>query len=222
MYDVYKHYRGAHYVRLTSALHSEDLEPYTVYRTLYDNPKSRVWVRPTEMFHGKADNTEQRFSVVGKVSRAFPEDEEELATFGYDTWGQGKPIATFVSEDLQSRDTLRGERWFFQAPGGEKVSVLNVLRFSRGVIGLASVATHPNHRGKGFASLLLRTVMELLWLEDPATRFLLFAEAGQAMYAKLGFSPLADIDQHFKPAIAMATGDNPPTPFERELVRVYF
>lgn len=222
MFEVYRHYRGNHYVRLTSALHSEDLRPYTVYRTLYDNLKSRVWARPTEMFHGEIDDGAKRFSLVGRVSRAFPEDEEELATFGYDTWGQGKPVATFVAEDLQNPDTLRGERWFFQKPSGEKVSVLNVLRFSRGVLGLASIATSPKHRGKGFAPLLIRTVMELNWIEDPETRFLLFAEARPEVYQRIGFRPLADGDQHFRPAIAMITGDIPPTPFQREIVRAYF
>ena len=222
MFEVYRHYRGAHYVRLTPALHSEDLGPYTVYRTLYDNPKSRVWARPTEMYHGETDDGEKRFSLVGKVGRAFPEDEEELATFGYDTWGQGKPVATFVAEDLQSPDTLRGERWFFQVPSGEKVSVLNLLHFSRGVLGLASIATSPNHRSKGFAPLLIRAVMELVRIEDPATRFLLFAEARPEMYERLGFRALPDSDQHFRPVIAMMTGENPPTPFEREIVKVYF
>jgi GNAT superfamily N-acetyltransferase len=174
------------------------------------------------MFDGETDNGEKRFSLVGKVGRAFPEDEEELATFGYDTWGQGKPVATFVAEDLQSPDTLRGERWFFQVPSGEKVSVLNLLRFSRGVLGLASIATSPNHRGKGFAPLLIRAVMELVRIEDPATRFLLFAEARPEMYERLGFRALPDSDQHFRPVIAMMTDDSQPTPFEREIVRVYF
>lgn len=222
MFEVYQHYRGRHYVRLTQALHSEDLGPYTVYRTLYDNPKSRVWARPTEMFHGETDDGKKRFSLIGGVSRAFPEDEEELATFGYDTWGQGKSVAAFVAEDLQSPDTSRGERWFFQTPSGEKASVLNLLRFSRGVLGLASIATSPKHRGKGFAPLLIRTVMELNWVEDATTRFLLFAEARPEMYERLGFRPLPESDQHFRPTIAMMTGESPPTQFEREVVMNYF
>jgi len=174
------------------------------------------------MFHGEIEGGAKRFSLVGRISRAFPEDEEELATFGYDTWGQQKPVATFVAEDLQSPDTLRGERWFFQTPSGEKASVLNLLRFSRGVLGLASIATSPKHRGKGFAPLLIRTVMELNWVEDATTRFLLFAEARPEMYEKLGFRPLPDSDQHFKPAIAMTTGESALTPVEREVFRSYF
>ena len=222
MFEVYRHYKGVHYVRLISALHSEDLGQYEVYRTLYDNPKSRVWVRPAEMFHGLTDDGEPRFSLVGAVGRAFPEDEAELAGFGYDTWGKGVTLDAFLAADLLDPDTRRGERWFLRDSAGEKVSVLNLLRLARGVVGIASVVTNPERRGNGFASLLVRAVMELAWIEDSATRFFLFAEERPQMYERLGFHTLSESEQHFKPALAMATGDAPLTPLEREIVRVYF
>jgi GNAT superfamily N-acetyltransferase len=222
MFEVYRHYKGVHYVRLISALHSEDLGQYEVYRTLYDNPKSRVWVRPTQMFQGLTDDGEARFSLVGAVGRAFPEDEAELAAFGYNSCGNGVTLAAFLAADLSDPDTRRGERWFMQDAAGEKVSVLNVLRLARGVVGIASVETSPARRGQGFASLLVRTVMELLRIEDPAVRFLLFAQGRPQMYERLGFHSLPEGDQHFKPALAMATGDAPLTALERDIMRVYF
>lgn len=222
MFEVYRHYKGAHYVRLVSALHSEDLGQYEVYRTLYDNPKSRVWVRPTEMFQGLTDEGEARFSLVGSVGRAFPQDEAELAAFGYDTWGNGVRLDAFLAADLLDPDTRRGERWFMRDTAGKKVSVLNVLRLARGVVGIASVATSPQRRGNGFASLLVRAVMELLRIEDPETRFLLFAEGRPEMFERLGFRLLPEGDQYFKPALAMVTGDAPLTPLERGILRVYF
>lgn len=209
-------------MRLISALHSEDLVEYEVYRTLYDNRMSRVWVRPTEMFQGLTDDGETRFSLVGSVGRAFPEDEAELAAFGYDTWGKGATLDAFLAADRLDPDTRRGERWYMRDVASEKVSVLNVLRLARGVVGIASVATSPRRRGKGFASLLVRAVIELLRIEDPNTRFLLFAEGRPEMYERLGFRLLPEGDQHFKPALAMATGDAPLTALERDIVRVYF
>jgi GNAT superfamily N-acetyltransferase len=222
MYEVFRHYKGNHYLRLVSALHSEDLESYEVYRTLYDNPKSRVWARPTEMFKGSTDDDRPRFSLVGTVIRAFPEDEEELAAFGYDTWGKDRTLGAFIAADLSDPDTKRGERWFMQDAARQKVSVLNVLRLARGVVGIASVATHPARRGQGFASLLLRAVMELIRIEYQDTRFLLFAEKRPEMYERHGFRQVPDNDQHFKPALAMATGDAPLTALEQELLRRYF
>lgn len=222
MFEVYRHYKGAYYVRLISGLHSEDLSNYEVYRTLYDNPKSRVWARPTEMFHGVTDDGESRFSLVGAVGRAFPEEEAELATFGHDTWGQGVTLDDFVAADLVDRDTRRGERWFMKDNAGKKVSVLNVLRFSRGAVGIASLATNPERRGQGFGSLLLRSVMELLRVEDSSTRFLLFAEGPIALYERLGFKVVPESAQHFSPAIAMMTGEQSITSVEAEILSVYF
>jgi GNAT superfamily N-acetyltransferase len=174
------------------------------------------------MFQGLTDDGETRFSLVGSVGRAFPEDEAELAAFGYDTWGKGATLDAFLAADRLDPDTRRGERWYMRDVASEKVSVLNVLRLARGVVGIASVATSPRRRGKGFASLLVRAVIELLRIEDPNTRFLLFAEGRPEMYERLGFRLLPEGDQHFKPALAMATGDAPLTALERDIVRVYF
>ena len=222
MFEIYRHYKGAYYLRLISALHSEDLGNYEVYRTLYDNPKSRVWARPSEMFHGATDDGESRFSLVGAVGRAFPEDEAELASFGYDRWGRGATLDEFLEVDRVNPDMRRGERWFMRDSAGEKVSVLNVLRFARGVVGIASVATRPGKRGQGFASLLLRSVMELLWIEDSSTRFLLFAEIRPEMYERLGFRLLPEAEQYCKPALAMMTGAALLTDTERACIREYF
>ena len=46
----YKHYKGQEYRVLGSAQHSETLEDLVVYEALYDNPRSKVWVRPKIMF----------------------------------------------------------------------------------------------------------------------------------------------------------------------------
>lgn len=35
------------------ALHSETLEEMVVYECLYDNPRSKLWVRPKKMFMEK-------------------------------------------------------------------------------------------------------------------------------------------------------------------------
>lgn len=47
---VYEHYKGNKYLVLGIAKHSETLEPLVVYVTLYDNPQSKMWVRPLKMF----------------------------------------------------------------------------------------------------------------------------------------------------------------------------
>lgn len=222
MYQLYQHYSGTIYLSLLTALHSETLEPHEVYRTLYDNEKSPSWIRPHEMFHERLATGTARFTLIGRVGRATPDDEAELALFGFDAWGNGQSVNDFVQATLEGRDYQRGARWFLETPDGEKQSVLNVLSFARGIVGFASVATSPRFRGKGLASLLVRAVMELVRIEQSDTRFLLFSEARPAMYERLGFKVLPDSDQHFKPTLAMTSGELPLAERERKFIRDYF
>lgn len=51
----YKHYKGKEYRVLGIAKHSEDLGELVVYEALYDNEKSKLWVRPKSMFLEEVD-----------------------------------------------------------------------------------------------------------------------------------------------------------------------
>ena len=46
----YKHHKGKFYKVIGVAKHSETLEELVVYECLYDNPRSKIWVRPLKMF----------------------------------------------------------------------------------------------------------------------------------------------------------------------------
>jgi hypothetical protein len=48
---IYRHSKkGTKYRVLAIAKHSETLEDLVVYEALYDNPTSKIWVRPLQMF----------------------------------------------------------------------------------------------------------------------------------------------------------------------------
>ena len=48
---IYKHSKkGTLYRVIGNAKHSETLEDMVVYETQYDNPVSKLWVRPASMF----------------------------------------------------------------------------------------------------------------------------------------------------------------------------
>ena len=49
----YKHCKGKLYEVLGVAKHSETLESLVVYKALYKNPDSDLWVRPLSMFTEK-------------------------------------------------------------------------------------------------------------------------------------------------------------------------
>lgn len=47
----YQHSKTGNYYRVIGvAKNSETLEDFVVYETLYENPKSKLWIRPMEMF----------------------------------------------------------------------------------------------------------------------------------------------------------------------------
>ncbi len=47
---IYKHYKDKEYKVIGIAKHSETLEDLVVYKTLYSNELSDLWVRPLAMF----------------------------------------------------------------------------------------------------------------------------------------------------------------------------
>ena len=48
---IYRHSKSGRLYRVhCTAKHSESLEDYVVYETLYDNATSRHWIRPAAMF----------------------------------------------------------------------------------------------------------------------------------------------------------------------------
>jgi len=54
IHSVYKHFKGQFYLVEETAIHSEDLCEYVVYRQLYDDGK--LYIRPLEMFLSEVDH----------------------------------------------------------------------------------------------------------------------------------------------------------------------
>lgn len=221
-WTLYRHYKGNHYLRLGEAAHSEDLAPHVVYRCLYDNPAARTWIRPQGMFEGALEDGRARFTPVARLRLVQPEDQATVLAFGYDAWGDGKTLADFIAGYEQSRNHLRGTRYLLETLEGAPVAGLNTLRFRRGLMGLASVATDPAHRGRGYSSLLVRGVMELHRFLHGDPRFLLFSEVPPSVYERHGFRVLPPEYQRFLPSVAMATGEAPLSAEEAEPLRTYF
>lgn len=222
MFPLYRHYKGNFYLRLATVTHSETLEPHVVYRSLYDNPVSRSWVRPEAMFLENMPDGTPRFTPIGGIRVATPQDEEELLLFGHDTWGKDHSQSEFLEDAVVGRNHRRGTRYLLQDVDGYPVSKLGVLRFSPTVAGLYSIATRPDMRRRGHGSLLVRAVMELLRVEESEMRFLLFSELDPGMYERQGFRVLPESLQRFRPSLAMATGDTALTEIEVSFLQEYF
>jgi GNAT superfamily N-acetyltransferase len=221
-WNLYRHYKGNHYLRLGVAAHSEDLSSQVVYRCLYDNPEARTWVRPQPMFEGTIEDGRQRFTPVGRLRLVQPEDMLTVLAFGYDAWKHGKTFDQYCADKDTDPDHLRGTRYLLEGAAGQPVAALNVLRFRESLIGFASVATSPDQRGKGYASRLLRAVMELHRFAQPDVRFVLFSEVKPSIYERHGFRVLPAEHQRFPKSQAMATGGTPLSAIEGEFLKAYF
>ena len=222
MWTLYRHTKGMPYVGLGVALHSEDLVPFEVYRCLYDNELSRSWIRPQQMFHEQLEGGQARFTPFARVRVVTPHDEPTILGFGQDAWGKGMARDEFVASYASNRNHVRGKAYLLEKFDGTPVSALNTLRLNRNRVGIARVATDGAYRGQGYASLLLRTVMELLLLENREMRFILYSEVDPVFYEKLGFRALSEEDQHFLPAVAMISGAEPLERSDSSLVHEYF
>ena len=65
----YKHFKGKEYRVIGVGKHSETLEEYVIYESLYDNPESKLWVRPIDMFNETIERdgkSVKRFKYVGE------------------------------------------------------------------------------------------------------------------------------------------------------------
>jgi len=178
-----------------------------VYRTLYDNDMAPVWACPQAMFHEEVSSGVKRFTEVARVRICMPEDEARFLAFGYDAWGAGLSLEEFIAAYGKNKNHLRGIRYVLESFDGEPIGNLNALRIARGFICLESLSINPLLRGRGYGSMLMRAVMELVRCEDPKVCFILYSEGATAMYEKLGFRPLDDKHQFHRPSVGMTAGD---------------
>ena len=222
MWTVVRHFKGAEYLQLGEARNSEDLSTSILYLSLYKNSLSSLWTRPKDMFLSMMENGSPRFEPVYMIRKAAPDDISELLSFGYDAWGNGKSMPSFLESYNLDQNHLRGQRYLIETLSGEILANLNTLILSKNVIGIASVATKPSMRKKGHAALLIKAVMELLRLENSSYTFMLFSEISPTYYEKLGFTSLPSGNQKFLPSVAMSNGSRDLQSNELALMEHYF
>jgi GNAT superfamily N-acetyltransferase len=221
-WTLYRHYKGNHYLRLGVGAHSEDVSPHVIYRCLYDNPAARTWLRPQGMFEEQLEDDRPRFTPVARLRLVHPTDLRTVLGFGFDAWHEGRTFEAYCASKDTDPNHQRGTRYLLETLDGLPVAALNTLRFDASTLGLASVATDPAHRGRGYSSLLVRGVMELHRFLQGDLRFLLFSEVPPSVYERHGFRVLPTEHQRFLPSVAMATGEAPLSAVEAGFLRAYF
>lgn len=115
---------------------------------------------------------------------------DRLYMMGYDVWGDGDDEATHLHDCRTSEKYAAGE-WFVWDEAGQAVASLIVFKnryqLASGCYGIGSVATAPDQRGQGYASALIKAVVEWLAERDQARAVYLHSDIEPAFYRRLGF-----------------------------------
>lgn len=83
---VFRHYKGNYYFVEDISMNSETKEYMVVYKTLYHNKDSNLWVRPANMFFEEIDpnrpdnitGQKYRFELVSDLTKDFTKKEEKI------------------------------------------------------------------------------------------------------------------------------------------------
>ena len=76
---VYRHFKGNYYFVENIALDSETNERMVIYKSIYDNNKTKIWVRSEKMFLSKIDENREdnvtgqkyRFEIVRNLEKNY-------------------------------------------------------------------------------------------------------------------------------------------------------
>jgi len=221
-WTLYRHAKEVQHLGFTTALHSEERSPHTAYRCLYPNELTKTWIRPESMFEDLNDQGKQRFEPIARIRVVEPENKARVLAFGFDACGEQQSLSEFIASYGESLNHLTGTCYLLETLDGTPVSNLDVLRFARDAMGIASVATCPEYRSRGYAQLLLKAVMELQRLESgDDLRFLLYSEVNPRLYEECGFFVLGEEHQYFRPSLAMMSGSSDINPTLTPFLKSY-
>ena len=161
MWTIYRHTKGLLYIHLGTALHSESCEPMEIYRALYDNDLAQLWVRPKDMFHEEVSPGLKRFTEVGRVRIAAPDEVPPES-----------PKDPLMRSSM-STNSIGASHYLFELPTGEQQAEIRVVRLSRGVV---RIEAESKREAKQYSSVLIRAVMEIFKCEDAEMRFVFEGE----------------------------------------------
>lgn len=133
---------------------------------------------------------------------------EAVYLMGKDAWGEGCAEAEYLRLCRESRKCRRGRWHVLTTADGGLLCAAIAYRLpplaGRLTLGLGSLATVPEARGRGYASLALNGLLAGYRRHCRAEVFLLFADIEWRFYQRLGFMPLPQSLQAHGKAVGMA------------------
>lgn len=123
------------------------------------------------------------------IRQPFESEMDQVYLAGFDTWADKISNDEYLQDCRSSTKYKQGEWWIADCDGRVGSSLItyrNVFGLAPGCMGIGSVATPPEFRGRGRASHLIKQVLEMKENALDVAVFL-FSEVKPEFYEKLGF-----------------------------------
>ena len=145
---IYRHYKGNLYEVIDIAKHSETLEELVLYKALYENLESKLWVRPKKMFF-------EVININGKEISRF-KYEESIAQF----LGDYESFFEKIMSNLSSK-TINIDNYKISHLGYKAKTLKEYVRVRDGVKKYSSKFIENVHNGRPIAKLILKKPLKL-------------------------------------------------------------
>lgn len=133
-----------------------------------------------------------------KLSKATPNELDRIYSMGYDTWGEGKKYQDYLEECRSSVKYKKGT-WYMLSVDGEGVSSCILYDLANNTIGIGSLATSSEKRGLGYASLLLKEILN----QKKDYLYFLWSDIEPTLYERVGFTVVESRYQNHEGSLLM-------------------
>lgn len=132
---------------------------------------------------------------------------ENIFLMGVDVWGEGISQKEYLT-DCENSVHYKIGTWYVLEKENKILSSLTTYQLPRlgnfTALGIASIATNPIFRKKGYAKILVESVIASFKEEYNVKIFILFSDINPEYYGKLGFKELSNEIQPYKDTTCMA------------------
>lgn len=137
---------------------------------------------------------------------AKPEEMDTIFMMGFDVWSESSTAQQYLEECQSSEKYKRGKWFVLENTEKQPVCSLITYNFDNEKIAIGSIATQPDLRGKGLASLLVKKFLDSVTASSEKMIFL-YSDISPKLYERLGFMALPEQLQQYQTSTCMVWGD---------------
>lgn len=141
-----------------------------------------------------------------QIREAAQSELDQIFMMGFDVWAEGS-VEDYILECRDSPKYKRGT-WFVLLEDERLVSSLILYDLGANEFGIGSIATSEKFRNKGYASRIIKDVIQRIENKNPAAVFFLYSDINPEFYEKFSFFKLSVTTQRYKTTTCMIRGQN--------------